>query len=80
MTETRWLQFFDFGLSDSGKTRRWTVRVKESGDILGEIRWFGRWRRYAFFPGPGTVFEQDCLRDLAAFCEARMAERRKVLA
>lgn len=62
--------------SPSGKTQTWVVAAKAGGD-LGEIRWFGRWRRYAFYPLPQTVFEQNCLRDIANFCETETQRHRE---
>lgn len=51
---------------------------------LGQVKWFGRWRCYAFFPNADTVFETTCLEDLSAFCYgetrahmARAKERRR---
>jgi hypothetical protein len=41
------------------------------------VRWYGKWRQYAFFPMPNTVFERQCLRDIANFCEAKTRERRQ---
>jgi hypothetical protein len=38
------------------------------------VRWFSRWRKYAFYPGRETVFEEDCLREIADFCETRTRE------
>lgn len=32
---------------------------------LGVVKWWGAWRKYAFFPNPDTLYEQDCLRDIA---------------
>ena len=46
------------------------------GDLLGQIKWFGRWRQYAFFPGAGTAWNPDCLRDINGRIGALMAERR----
>lgn len=37
------------------------------GLILGQIKWFPRWRKYSFFPANDTVWEQDCLDDIVAF-------------
>jgi len=44
---------------------------------LGVVKWYGPWRRYAFYPDGSTVFEQDCLRDLAEFVEAETVKQRK---
>lgn len=34
---------------------------------LGIIKWFGSWRRYAFFPDPGTTFDTVCLNDIGSY-------------
>lgn len=65
----KWIRFLDAGRSASGKTRVWLVAEKNNGPALGRVEWFARWRRYAFAPFPDTVYEQDCLRDIAEFCE-----------
>lgn len=71
------VEFEDSGLSATGKTRIWTV-LGPAGklDWLGEVRWFGRWRCYAFFPIAGTVYEQKCLYRIATFCEDRTREHK----
>lgn len=61
---------------DTGKTLVWDVENKENGAVLGRIKWFGQWRKYAFFPFNGMVFEQVCLREIADFIEARTKEHR----
>lgn len=75
---SKWIEFIDGPPAPS--TNRWFIRTIEGGHVLGTVAWFGRWRRYAFFPGPETVYEQQCLRDIAAFCEEQTKmhrERRK---
>lgn len=42
------------------KTKIWLVENTRSDEVLGEVRWFGRWRQYAFFPGKDLVFEKNC--------------------
>lgn len=54
--------------SESGKTNLWTV-MSIQGVYLGNIKWFGAWRCYGFYPIAGTVFEKQCLKDIANFCE-----------
>lgn len=63
----KWIDIEEVG--DTGKTKRFGVFAKDGRSPLGEISWFGRWRRYTFKPFAGTVYEQQCLRDIAAFCE-----------
>ncbi len=63
-----------------GKTLVWEVRTNDSekkersGMFLGEVKWFGRWRRYSFFPYVDTIYEQKCLREIASFIESRTRE------
>lgn len=67
------------------KTRVWRVHPRnavghDTSDI-GSVQWYGRWRKYAFFPNFLTVFEEVCLREIASFCEeatrAHKAQRRQ---
>jgi len=78
MSETaRWIAFVDRGASPSGKTRRWEVRAKQGGDVLGVVQWWPAWRRYVFQPAYPTVFEQDCMRDIAAFIERATTDHKE---
>ena len=38
--------------------------------------WHPGWRRFSFFPNANTLFEPDCLRDLADFCESETKKRK----
>jgi len=58
------------------KTHTWAVLTVQGHIPVGAVKWFGRWRGYAFFPSAETVFEQHCLRDIARFCEERTREHR----
>ena len=60
---------FDFaGLSESGKTELWTVFPKDDmTEYLGTVQWFARWRKYAFYPNPETVYEETCMEDISTF-------------
>lgn len=64
-----YLRFVEESPSPSGKTRRWGVFSAFRGDRLGTISWYGPWRQYTFSPEPETVWNKDCLRDLAHFLE-----------
>jgi hypothetical protein len=64
------------GASPSGKTK--IVAVKSMDDSpLGHIKWYAPWRKYAFQPDWGTIFEADCLGDIAAKC-TEMTTRHKL--
>ena len=61
---------------NGAKTR--TVEVwSVHGAILGTIKWFGRWRQYAFFPADGTIFNPECLRDICGEIERLMVARQR---
>jgi len=53
------------------KTNTYEVLEKGGGltSLLGIIKWFGRWRKYCFFPVEGTIYEETCLRDISQFIE-----------
>lgn len=85
MSEGRWIRFeevepipgsFGVGRALQRKTRVWLVYAKQGGALLGTVFWFGPWRKYVFEAEPRCVFEQDCLRDIAAAVESRTAEHR----
>ena len=76
MPEPKYIKFISDGTSTSGKTKVWRVTAKDDdSDFLGEVRWYGVWRCYGFFPFCGKifqtvpVFEKQCLRDIADFLE-----------
>ena len=75
MADSKWIDFLE--RPPNPKTRLWRVVSKKGGDSLGRIEWYGPWRKYAFEPHESTVYEEDCLRDIAAFVEARTREHRE---
>mgnify|MGYP001575296905 CR=1 FL=1 len=58
------------------ETHVWTVVTKDGGVGLGEVKWFGRWHGYAFYPKPDMIYDEACLRDVADFIKAQMDARR----
>jgi hypothetical protein len=70
-----YIYFRNLGKTDNRVTNIYEV-LTEYSEILGEIRWFGRWRCYSFFPDTDTLYEQTCLRDIADFCETVTKEHR----
>ena len=64
-------------VEDKPKTQVWSVVSKEHYFPLGTIKWFGRWRQYAFFPEADTVFNKDCLDDLRVFIADLMLKRKE---
>jgi len=74
--DCKWIRLV--GLKSTGVTERWQVETKDGNGILGIVKWYPSWRRYCFFPERDTVFEQDCLRDIAQFCETKTKERKAI--
>jgi len=77
MNEGKWVYFEFQEMSKSGKTERYTVRSKQGNLYIGEVRWNAPWRKYAFFPYNDTLYEQDCLRDIAKLLDELMQERKQ---
>ena len=73
-----WIRFNYRTKSKSGKTNIWKV-LDLHGVNLGDIRWYAQWRRYAFFPLGGTIWERDCLRIVADFCEVQTDKHNAIL-
>lgn len=61
----------------AGKTRKFTVVTNDANKfILGEIKWYGPFRKYSFFPNGNTVFEATCMSGIVNFMNELMAERK----
>jgi hypothetical protein len=71
----KWLKFVYLETTSSGKTKIWNV-LTVNGVMLCVVKWFSRWRQYSFFPEPYSVYERQCLRDIARFCEMETAQQR----
>jgi len=62
----------------TGKTKRFEIISKSSGNILGRIAWKKEWRRYALNPNSAfeTFWDKDCLNDIENFLDKLMYERK----
>jgi hypothetical protein len=47
------------------KTRVVRVMAKQSGLLLGIIKWYGAWRHYCYFPRGDTVYSDRCLLEIS---------------
>lgn len=83
----KWIQAVEE--PSTGKTKRFRIEKKAetgpgwnpdwglpNGLRLGIVKWHPSWRRFAFFPYDETLFEPDCLRDIADFCEGETKKRK----
>lgn len=73
---TKYLNFTQ--ISDTGKTKLIGVG-NNSGEKLGMIRWKPGWRRYAFEPNEGTIFDSSCMKEIVEFIDSLMDERKNIL-
>lgn len=71
--ESKYLEFDKAGWT--GKTHVVNVLSKPTEFILGQIKWFSRWRQYCFYPSPNTIFNTTCLEDINKYIKELMAER-----
>jgi hypothetical protein len=62
--------------SKSGVTKVIGIYAKLSNILLGQIKWYGPWRRYAFFPDAGMVFDNNCLNAVIDEIKRLMEERK----
>ena len=76
-TPRTYVKFVDGPPSVTKKTLTWEVQTTD-GVPLGSIKWYASWRAYAFFPLPACVFERNCLRLIATFCEMRTEDKRRL--
>ncbi len=58
------------------KTKIFSVFNKDNKTYLGEIKWWGAWRQYCFFPIKDTLFNKSCLLEIVEFIEKIMNERK----
>jgi len=71
--DSKWLLFTGGYDSPSGKTKIYQVRSKETPHfLLGEIKWYPAFRCYSFFASSNTIFETQCLQDIANFIDVLM--------
>lgn len=76
----KWIRFDKQETPVKRKTDFWNVICIKSGALLGTIRWYASWRKYAFLPEwlMPLVFEEDCLRDIAEFIESETKKYRSL--
>lgn len=59
-------------------TEKWEVMNRSHGVAIGEIKWYGPWRQYAFFPYDGSTWNVDCLAYISEKIETLHRIRRNV--
>ena len=72
--EGKWIYFGKLDMPER-KTEVWQV-ISKHGGFLGGVKWFGRWRTYSFYPEPETIYEDDCLMEIANFIKDLMEKQK----
>lgn len=72
---SKWITFKE--THDTGKTKVWDIHALQNDELLGSVRWFGRWRQYCFYPSRATIWNADCLNDVTAFIKYQMELRKE---
>lgn len=62
-----------------GKTKKYVIISNSDNTSLGEVKWFGRWRQYCFFPDADTVWNKECLKDIIDFTDRMNQEHRATI-
>lgn len=79
LIDSPYLRFEEIKPVSPRKTEIWGV-YSIRGLPLGQIRWFGRWRQFTFWPEPSTVFNSECMNTIRMFTDELNAEHRAAAA
>jgi len=71
---TEYLELREIGLKPA--TKVYGIFSVRHGDKLGEIKWYGPWRQFAFFPTLETIWNEQCLLDVVHFIHVAKVEGR----
>lgn len=71
---TEFLSFYKIG--DKPKTEVWAIDQRQGGARIGEVKWYGPWRRYVIHHEPGTHSDKKCLDEIALFLGKLMIEHK----
>lgn len=59
------------------RTQRWRVMSVSGDEQLGVVYWWSAWRRYVFAAAMQTIYDADCMWDIADFIALRTVERKE---
>ncbi len=62
-----------------GKTKKFHIISKSSGEFLGIVSWYSQWRQYTFSPKGLTTWNRDCMNDIIFFITNLMRDRKIIL-
>ena len=65
--QTRYRHIHFEVIEEKAKAKVWECRNNKTGARLGEISWYGPWRKYCICLWVGCVFDDGCLDDISHF-------------
>lgn len=68
--------FLRFSKQDTKRKTEIYLVYSVDGQDLGQVAWFASWRRYCFYPTMYTLFDTNCLKEIAVFIDGLMEERK----
>jgi hypothetical protein len=74
LRETTYLRFIDKEAKQITKIIG-VVNIHHDEEI-GEIKWFGKWRQYCFYPSPDTIWNTGCMKDICEVINDLMNKRK----
>ena len=60
------------------KTLTVAIINRHHQEIIGEIKWFAKWRQYCFFPYKDTVWNTTCMDDVHSVIKELMEQRKPI--
>lgn len=71
----KYIEIKEHPKKEGKKTRCWEVVLKVTGEVCGEIKWYGGWRKYVYYAkSQENFYDSDFLKTIGQFCEDRTAE------
>ncbi len=74
-TQYEFIEFLE--VAPRPKTKVWKCISTKHRALLGIVQWYGAWRQYCFFPFESTIFNKQCLTDIAEFLSNVNTEHHK---
>jgi hypothetical protein len=72
---SKWITFKE--RNTKKKTKHFNVYASTEDYRIGVIKWYPNWRQYCFFPEVGTLYNSECMNDIADFIKGLMNERKE---
>lgn len=72
----KWLEFIKDEKPKNRKTDIYQINNISTKVNVGNIRWYGGFRKYIFAPNADFIYDAGCLTDISDFLNVLMLERK----